>query len=259
LSESSHAPLLRLESVTKRFGGTVAVDDVSLAVPSGNLVSLIGPNGAGKTSLVNLVAGRYGPDAGRLWLAGRPIPPVAHRAARLGVGRLFQDVRLFGSLTVLENVMLGVPDQPGEGVLSALAGGLASRQAEAKARVEALAQLDFVGLADRAESLAVALSYGQQKLVALARVLASDARLLLLDEPASGLNPRLVGELATLLRRIVGGGHTVLLVEHNMDLVERVSDSVALLDRGRLRAHGSVGEVWASEAMHEAYFTAADG
>jgi ABC-type branched-subunit amino acid transport system ATPase component len=247
-------PLLALDGVTRRFGGALAADGVSFSLAAGELVSLIGPNGAGKSTLVNLIAGRLAPDAGCIRLRGAPLPASAWRAARLGVGRLFQEVRLCGRLSVLENVLLGPAPGAGEGLAAALLAPRRVRREEAERRERALAELAFVGLADRAESLAGALSYGQGKLVALARLLASSAELLLLDEPASGLNPRLIEQLAQLLDGITARGRTVLLVEHNLGLVQAVSRRLLLLDRGRLAADGPAAEVLASAAMRGAYY-----
>ena len=247
---------LALARVTKRFGGTVAVDAVSATVEPGLVTALIGPNGAGKSTLVGLIAGATQPDAGHVLWRGAPVPPGAWRAARRGIGRLFQEVRLFPSLTALENVMAGVPDQRGERLRAAL---LTPRRVLAREReVAALARerLAFVGLADQAERLASELSWGQQKLVAIARLLATGADLLLLDEPASGVHPRVVDQLASLLRDLAGQGKAVLLVEHNMGLVRAVADQVLLLDRGRLVDHGPTQRVWAGAALHEAYLGA---
>ncbi len=243
-------PLLELIEVRKSFDGLVAVDGLSCALPPGQVTALIGPNGAGKTTVVNLIAGRLPPDGGELRLRGRPLPRGAHRVARAGVGRLFQEVRVFGSLTVRENVAVAA-DQA-DGVTAAFAPRRSRRDA-ARVDDEVIRWLEFVGLADRAESLAGSLSYGQQKLVALARLLIGGFELLLLDEPASGINPRRVAELAALLGRIVAAGRTVLLIEHNMSLVREVADRAVLLDRGVCRASGGTESVWSSPAFAEVY------
>ncbi|MBI2298542.1 MAG: ATP-binding cassette domain-containing protein [Armatimonadetes bacterium] len=245
-------PLLALEAVTRRFGGMTAVDGLSAEVRPGRVTALIGPNGAGKSTLLDLIAGRRRPDAGRVLFRGAPLPLGAHRAARAGIGRLFQEVRVFRSMSVTQNVLCGLPGGPHEGVWAALAG----RRRDAQALAAAREQIAFVGLTAQADVPAGSLSYGQQKLAALARLLASGAELLLLDEPASGIHPRLVDELAELLGRIVSTGRTVLLVEHNLVLVRRVADEVILLDRGRCRASGPVAEVWDSPVMREVYLAA---
>ncbi|MCC7494160.1 MAG: ATP-binding cassette domain-containing protein [Fimbriimonadaceae bacterium] len=246
-------PLLELIGVTKRFGGTVAADDLCLALTAGRLTGLIGPNGAGKSTVVGLIAGAHQPDAGQLRWHGRPLPRGAHRVAAAGIGRLFQDVRVFGSLTALENVLVGVPGQTGHGVWAALATPRRCRREAARAHQQALQQLDRVGLADRAEAVAGSFSYGQQKLLAIARLLATAPQLLLLDEPASGVNPKLLETLADLLRRLRADGQTILLVEHNMALVREVSDDLILLDRGTCRAAGPAATVWHSAVLAEVY------
>lgn len=246
-------PLLSLREVTRRFGGTVAVDALSVDVLPDRVTSLIGPNGAGKTTVVNLIAGRLRPDAGRIVYRGAPLPDRAELVARAGIGRLFQDVRVFGSLTVLENLLAATPGLAGEGIGACLFAPRQVSRQERAAREAALSQLDLVGLTDRATAVAGSLSYGQQKLVAIARLLVQGADLLLLDEPASGVNPRLIEDLAELMARLVAAGRTILLIEHNMDLVRRASTDVILLDRGRCLAAGSVEQVWHSDALREAY------
>jgi len=239
--------------VTKRFGGTVAADNLSFAIQPQRLTALIGPNGAGKTTIVNLIAGRLRPDAGELRYEGRPLPRGAHRCARAGIGRLFQDVRVFGGLTALENVAAAVPGQRTEGVAEALLRPDHLASERASTRAAAMAALERVGLADRAESLGRAMSYGQQKLVAIARLLAAGSRLLLLDEPASGLNPKMIEDLSELLRGLVADGLTLLLIEHNMALVQDVADDVVLLEAGQCRLAGTTAEVWASDVLREVY------
>lgn len=244
--------------MTRRFGGNTAVDDLSFDLQPARLTGLIGPNGAGKSTVINLIAGRLRPDEGTILYRGQRLPYGAHHVARLGLGRLFQEVRLFPSLTVLENLSLGVPEQPGEGVWTALCAPRAVRRRSAEVHELAAEALDFVGLSDLLETLAGSLSYGQQKLVAIARLLAGGADLLLLDEPASGVNPQLVDRLAKLLVELTARGKTLLLVEHNLELVRRVCDDLVLLDRGACRAAGRVDEVWDGPAMHEVYLASAE-
>ena len=250
--------LLELRGVTKRFGGTVAADDLTFDVMSERLTALIGPNGAGKTTIVNLVAGRFPPDAGEVRYDGQRLPRGPHRCARAGIGRLFQEVRIFGGLTALENVSVAVPGQRTEGVAEALLRPDHLRADRARTKNLAMAALERVGLSDRAESPGRALSYGQKKLVAIARLLAAGSRLLLLDEPASGLNPRMVESLAELLRGLLADGLTLLLIEHNMALVRDIADDVVLLESGRCRLTGPVAEVWDSAVLQEVYL-APDG
>jgi branched-chain amino acid transport system ATP-binding protein len=229
--------LLSVRNVTRRFGGIVAIDDVSLDVEQGQIVGLIGPNGAGKTTLFNVITRLYRPDAGSLEFAGKSLlrtPP--HRVVRRGIARTFQNVALFPSMTVLDNVLVGARDR-------------------ARAR-EALA---YVGLAKLAGRRAAGLPFGTLKRVELARALATRPALLLLDEPAGGLNHEEVGELGAFVRRLRDDFDlTVLLVEHHMGLVMGVADRIHVLDFGRKIAEGTPTEVQGNRAVIEAYLGADD-
>jgi branched-chain amino acid transport system ATP-binding protein len=226
--------LLSVEHVTRRFGGIVAVDDATLDVDSGQIVGVIGPNGAGKTTLFNLVTRLYRPDRGEIVFDGQSLlrtPP--HRIVRRGIARTFQNVELFGSMTVLEHVLMG-------------------RHARRGRRAREL--IEYTGLQGLAHRPARELSYGVQKRVELARALASGPRLLLLDEPAGGLNHEEVQELGTRIRRLRADFDlTILLVEHHMGLVMGVADHVHVLDFGRVIASGTPGEVQNDPAVIEAY------
>jgi branched-chain amino acid transport system ATP-binding protein len=227
--------LLSVEHVTRRFGGVVAVDDVSFDVGEGEIVGLIGPNGAGKTTVFNLITRLYRPDAGEIAFDGESLlstPP--HGVVRRGIARTFQNVELFRSMTVLEHVLVG-------------------RHARRGVR-RARELVEYLGLAGLAHREAVQLPFGTQKRVELARALASGPRLLLLDEPAGGLNHEEVGELGTLIRALRDDFElTLLLVEHHMGLVMGVADRVHVLDFGRLIASGTPAEVQGDEAVIEAY------
>jgi len=234
--------LLDVEKVTRRFGGIVALDEVSLTVEEGEIHGLIGPNGAGKTTAFNAITRLYRLDAGDVLFAGRSLrrtPPS--RVVRLGIARTFQNVELFPTMTVLENVLVGAHTS--------------SRLArERVVRARALETLEYVGIADVARRPATGLPFGTLKRVELARALASEPRLLLLDEPAGGLNHEEVGELGAFIRRLRDERKlTVLLVEHHMNLVMRVSDHVNVLSFGRKIADGTPDEVRANPDVIEAY------
>ena len=226
-------PLLAVTGLSKRFGGLQAVKNVSFRVEKGTVKALIGPNGAGKTTLFNLVSGVFPPDAGTVALRGEPIhgrPP--HRIAALGLSRTFQQIRLFAQMTALENVMVGAHPRSRAGFLAGMFHLPWTWGEERDIERRARAALDLVGVPELADVDATSLSYGQQRAVELARGLAADPELLLLDEPAAGLNMRETAELGGLIGRIRARGVTVLIVEHDMGLVMNVSDEVAVLSYG---------------------------
>jgi branched-chain amino acid transport system ATP-binding protein len=236
------APLLELDRVSRRFGGVVALDDVSLAVDEGEVAGLIGPNGAGKTTAFNVITRLYRPDSGRVVFTGRELARTrAHRIVRLGISRTFQNVVLFPRMTVLENVLVGTHSRR-------------SFFAERQARRDAEDALAYLGLGALAERPAVGLPFGTLKRIEVARALASSPRLLLLDEPAGGLSHEEVEELKGLIRRIREDYKlTILLVEHHMALVMDLSDRVHVLNFGRKIAEGTPAEVQANDAVIEAY------
>jgi branched-chain amino acid transport system ATP-binding protein len=243
----------------RAFGGVRAVDGASFAVRPGEVHGLIGPNGAGKTSILNLVSGLLAPSAGRILLEGRPIHGLApHRVAARGVARTFQGIRLFPELSARDNVVVGQHLRRRGASLGARLLGLPSSRAEERAAAEAAAALlARVGLADRAGDQARHLSYGEQRRVEMARALASDPRLLLLDEPTAGMNPGEVGAVAALIRGAAEGGRSVLLVEHNVRLVMEVCDRITVLDFGKVIAEGPPAEVARDPAVVAAYLGAA--
>ncbi len=234
--------LLSLEHLRRRFGGIVAVNDVSFDVEAGQIVGLIGPNGAGKTTLFNLITRLYKPDEGSIVFDGESLLRLApHEIVRRGIARTFQNVELFPSMSVLENVLVGYQNRTGA-------------RTQGQAEREASALLDYVGLGDAAHRSVVGLPFTTLKQVEFARALASQPRLLLLDEPASGLSHEEVERLADFIRALRDDlSLTVLLVEHHMNLVMRLSQTVQVLDFGRLIASGTPDEVRANPAVIEAY------
>jgi branched-chain amino acid transport system ATP-binding protein len=248
-------PGLALEGITVRFGGLVALDQVSLAVPAGGIVGVIGPNGAGKTTLFNVVCGFVRPDSGTITLDGKVLRPKPHRLAGLGVGRTLQGIGLFGGLTVVENVMAGATHTARSGFTSAVLGLPRSDREERRLRDEAMALLEELGAADYAGALPGILPHAVRKKVALARALAGHPRLLLLDEPAGGLSAEDIAELSEVVSGLPrrDGDCSVMLVEHHMDFVMTVCDRVAVLDFGRLIAEGTPAEVRDNPKVSEAY------
>jgi ABC-type branched-subunit amino acid transport system ATPase component len=245
-------PALRVRHLHKAFGGVKAVHDVSFEAQSNQIVAIIGPNGAGKTTLFNMISGYYPPDAGEIWFYDRRvdgIPP--HDVARLGIARTFQNVQIFGNMTVLENAMMGRYRHERTTLLAAGL-GLAQREEE-QSRRAAIQRLRRVGLADKAEWPAPSLPLGGQRLLELARALASEPRLLLLDEPTAGLNRVETIRLAATISRIQANKMTVVLVEHDMNLVMSVADYVVVLDYGEKLAEGRPEEVRNDPRVVEAY------
>ena len=225
--------LLEVSGVSKRFGGVHAVQDVSFGVEEGAIKAIIGPNGAGKTTLFNLVSGFVAPDAGAIRLAGEPIQGRApHEVAARGLSRTFQHIRLFAQMTALENVMVGRHLRARSGFVSGMLQLPWTRREDEAVRERARELMEFMGIGALADIEATQLAYGQQRGVELARALASDPRIVLLDEPAAGLNMRETRELARLVSRIRDRGVTVLLVEHDMSLVMGISDEVVVLSYG---------------------------
>jgi len=248
-------PLLAVRDVTMRFGGIVALDRVSFEIRHGEIVGLIGPNGAGKTTLFNCISRLYSPDQGELLMAGRSIRGLGpHRVAGLGVGRTFQNLALFSTLTVLQNVMVGIHARTSGGFLANALRLPGVRREEREMRDTAMELLAFLGLTAVANHPAAGLPFGTLKRVELARAMAGRPRLLLLDEPAGGLNHEEVGALATLIRAIRDQrATTVLLVEHHMSLVMQASDRVVVLDFGRKIAEGAPASVQKNPDVIRAY------
>ncbi|HSB51036.1 MAG TPA: ABC transporter ATP-binding protein [Dissulfurispiraceae bacterium] len=226
--------ILSVQKVSKRFGGLQAVQDVSFDVGEGSIKALIGPNGAGKTTLFNLISGMLTPDSGSIRFHGKPVEGLKpHRIASLGMARTFQHIRLFPKMTALENIMVGRHTHSSAGFIAGMLSLPFSWKEEAKIREKCLDIMEFLGDPELAEIDATSLAYGQQRTVELGRALACEPRLLLLDEPAAGLNMRETVEMGRLIQKIRDRGVTVLLVEHDMSLVMKISDEIIVLSYGQ--------------------------
>ena len=249
--------LLAAKSVAKNFGGVKALRDVSLSIRAGEIYGLIGPNGAGKTTFFNCMTGLYVPDGGGFDFAGAPLMADApHQAAERGIARTFQNIRLFANMTALENVMVGRHVRTGAGVIGAMLQSRTTRAEEAAIRQRAEDLLHYVRIEDRADDLAKNLSYGDQRRLEIARALATDPKLLCLDEPAAGMNATETEELRELIDGIRRDGTTILLIEHDVKLVMGLCDRVAVLDYGALVIEDVPAVVQKDQRVIEAYLGA---
>jgi branched-chain amino acid transport system ATP-binding protein len=246
--------LLQLQDVSVRFGGLVALDSVSFEVRRGEILGLIGPNGAGKTTCFNVMSGIHRPSSGRVLLDDQPLGRTNRNAiTRRGIARTFQNIRLFGEMTALENVAVGADARHRTSVPGALLRTPRHRREETELVDRCIALLEFVGIADRAADKARNLPYGYQRRLEIARALATEPKLLCLDEPAAGFNPAEKAQLMELIERIRKDGYTVLLIEHDMRLVMGVTDRVVVLEFGKLIAEGSPSQISENPAVIAAY------
>ncbi|MFD3798369.1 ABC transporter ATP-binding protein [Streptomyces californicus] len=245
--------VLDASGVTMRFGGLTAVRGVDLTVNSGEIVGLIGPNGAGKTTFFNCLTGLYIPTEGKVSYKGTVLPPKPHLVTKAGIARTFQNIRLFANMTVLENVLVGRHTRTKEGLWSALLRLPGFHKAENASRERAMELLEFIGLQDKADHLARNLPYGDQRKLEIARALASDPGLLLLDEPTAGMNPQETRVTEELIFAIRDQGIAVLVIEHDMRFIFNLCDRVACLVQGEKLVEGTPGEVQADERVVAAY------
>jgi len=259
--------ILVISGLTKRFGGLVAVDSVDMIVPRGSIAGLIGPNGAGKTTIFNMIAGIYQPSEGEISFDGAPLVSDGSRGGRSswlrpdqvtarGIARTFQNIRLFHNMSALDNVLVGADAHHRSGMVSAAFGLRAHREAEVGGRERARELLEFVGIASRADDYAKNLPYGDQRRLEIARALATQPKVLLLDEPAAGMNPAEKVALQQLIRKIRDAGRTILLIEHDMSLVMGISDRIGVLDFGEKIAEGDPDTVRNDPRVVAAYLGA---
>ena len=249
--------ILKVSGVSKRFGGLQALSDVGITITKGQVYGLIGPNGAGKTTFFNVLTGLYTPDSGSFELGGKPYQPTAvHEVARAGIARTFQNIRLFAEMTALENVMVGRHVRTHSGLIGAVfrTSGFKAEEAAIAARAQEL--LDYVGIGRFAQYKARTLSYGDQRRLEIARALATDPKLIAIDEPAAGMNASEKLVLRELIDQIRKDGRTILLIEHDVKLVMGLCDRLTVLDYGKQIAEGTAVEVQKNEKVIEAYLGA---
>lgn len=250
-------PLLSIEQVNKHFGGVAVLSNVSLSIDQGQIYGLIGPNGAGKTTFFNVMTGLYTADTGSFSLDGQHYQPTSvHKVVQAGIARTFQNIRLFNAMSALENVMVGRHIRTRNGLWAALTRHRRARKEEAQTHQRALDLLDYVGIGRFADYRADSLSYGHQRRLEIARALATEPRLLALDEPAAGMNATEKLQLRSLLEKIRDDGTTILLIEHDVKLVMGVCDRISVLDYGQVIAQGAPEEVRRHPAVIQAYLGA---
>ncbi len=252
-AEPASSLLLDARDVTMQFGGLKAVSDVSLQVHTGEIVGLIGPNGAGKTTFFNCLTGLYRPSAGAVWFDGAPLPPRSRHVVRAGMARTFQNIRLFHNMTALENVMVGMYTRTKANAVDAVLRLPRHRHEEVESTEKARDLLEFVGLGSAGDSLSRNLSYGDQRRLEIARALATEPKLLLLDEPTAGMNPQETRQAEDLIFRIRDLGMAILVIEHDMKFIFNLCDRVCCLVRGQVLIEGSATQVQTDPRVIEAY------
>jgi branched-chain amino acid transport system ATP-binding protein len=245
---------LEVKDITIRFGGLVAVDHVTFHVEKGEIVSIIGPNGAGKTTVFNMLTGVYQVDTGEILFEGKPIHNHApQEIVEAGISRTFQNIRLFPNLRVIENVLVGTHIRTKYGFFSSLFRTPRYRREEAEHTVKAIGILNSIGLSGQLNNYACNLPYGDQRKIEIARAIATDAKIILLDEPAAGMNPQESDELLRFIRELRDKGYTIILIEHDMSVVMNISDRIYVLDHGKQIAQGLPSEIATNAQVIEAY------
>lgn len=245
---------LEVKDITIQFGGLVAVDHVTFHVEKGEIISIIGPNGAGKTTVFNMLTGVYHVDAGEILFEGKPIHNHApQEIVEVGISRTFQNIRLFPNLRVIENVLVGTHIRTKYGFFSSLFRTPKYRREEAELTVKAIGILNSIGLGGQVDNYACNLPYGDQRKIEIARAIATDAKIILLDEPAAGMNPQESEELLRFIRELRNKGYTIILIEHDMSVVMNISDRIYVLDHGKQIAQGLPSEIATDPHVIEAY------